>query len=72
MNERQKGLLAEIRGGKRVFNTKGNTEAELTAFQVVVSDLQEIEEAGFISIENIHEESQTGSHYVDHVRISIT
>lgn len=54
MNERQKQLLADIEGGKRVFKAKGNTEAELSAFEVVVNDLQAIEAAGPIVIKTLH------------------
>jgi hypothetical protein len=72
MNERQKQLLADIEGGKRVFKAKDNTEAELTAFQVAVNDLKAIEGAGLISIKTLHPESQSGGRYIDHVKVSVS
>jgi hypothetical protein len=72
MNDQQKELLAEIEGGKKVFQAKDNTEAELEAFEVVVKDLKAIEAAGHITIENLHRESHSGGSYVDHVRVSVS
>jgi hypothetical protein len=72
MNERQKKLLAEIEGGKTVFNAKDNTEAELSAFEVVVSDLQAIEAAGLIVIKTLHQETGSGGRYIDHVKVSVS
>lgn len=44
----------------------------MSAFEVVVSDLQAIEDAGLIVMKTLHQEAGSGGRYIDHVKVSVS